>query len=139
MEESIRKFILENKVANICFVCEDGTPYCISCFYAFDEKNNLLVLKSSTGTSHDTVSFKGDPLAGTIIPEQIEVMNLQGIQFQGRTIRKESLDNWNIATTYYGKFPFAMAMPGYLWAIELNDIKFTDNKKAFGTKIKWKK
>jgi uncharacterized protein YhbP (UPF0306 family) len=38
---------------------------------------------------------------------------------------------------YHKKYPFALAMPGEIWTVQINSIKMTDSKLGFGKKITW--
>ena len=40
---------------------------------------------------------------------------------------------------YHKKFPFALAMSGDIYAVQLEKIKLTDNGKGFGKKINWQR
>ncbi len=78
-------------------------------------------------------------LAGTIIPEQIELAVIRGIQFEG-VLLDDSLElTMKASAAYYLSFPFAMAMPGKLYTIEIQSVKFTDNTKGFGFKQQWQR
>lgn len=139
MDSSIIEFIGSNRVAGICFVNEKNEAHCISCFYVFDAEKKQLILKSTTGTAHDQFTLKKNKVAGTITPEVFDALKIQGIQFKGEVIEGSELNSFELSKNYYLKYPFAMVMPGYLWAIQLHSIKFTDNSKGFGTKIIWEK
>jgi uncharacterized protein YhbP (UPF0306 family) len=138
MDKEIVDFVELNKVATIA-CAEGGIPYCFNCYYSFIENEGLLIYKSSYGTRHEEIMQVNKSVAGTIIPEQIEVAVIKGIQFQGMQLN----DNFDIglkaSASYYLKFPFAMAVPGKLYVIELHEIKFTDNTRGFGFKQHWKK
>ena len=76
-------------------------------------------------------------MAGTIIPKDIDVAVIRGVQFQG-IVLPDSFDlSMKASTSYYLAFPFAAAIPGKLYVISLNVVKFTDNTKGFGYKSHW--
>ena len=136
MDKEIVDFINECKVATVCGALEDK-PYCFNCYYSFMEQDGLLVYKSSFGTKHEKMLELNANVAGTIIPEQIDLATLRGIQFEG-LLMKESIDiTMKASSSYYLRFPFAMAVPGKIYIIELKKIKFTDNSKGFGYKQHW--
>lgn len=137
MDQSIIEFIGSNRVAGVCFVKPDGAPHCISCFYVFDTEKKQLIFKSTTGTGHDKFTLTRNKVAGTINPEQFDSLKIQGIQFTGEVIEGGELNTFDLSKQYYLKYPFAMVMPGYLWAVKLTSVKFTDNTQGFGTKISW--
>ena len=120
-------------------VSENDHPYCANCFYAYAEKKNLLIFKSSTETNHIVIALRNNLVAGTITPDKLNKTRIQGIQFTGK-ISKATGEYLTVAkNVYYKKYPFALAFAGELWIIELNFLKFTDNKLGFGKKIEWKK
>ncbi|MCC6372786.1 MAG: hypothetical protein IT236_17410 [Bacteroidia bacterium] len=137
IQKNISDFISENKVANICFVDKDGRPYCISCFYVFDELAQALVFKSSYGTTHDAFVKSGASVAGTVIPEAINVLTLKGIQFNGTLLDNSEIEKLKLSTLYIKSFPMSLAMPGYHWAVKLSFLKYTDNSVGFGNKTLW--
>ena len=138
MDNEIVQFINENKVATVCCAA-DNVPYCFNCYYSFIEQDGLLVYKSSFGTKHEELLKKNRVVGGTIIPEAIEVAVIKGIQYEG-ILADDSIEvTMKASASYYLKFPFAMTVPGKLYAIELLNIKFTDNTRGFGFKQHWKK
>lgn len=138
IDQEISDFIKSQTVATIACV-EDGKPYCFNCYYAFIEESGLLIYKSSYNTRHEKIMEKNKLISGTIIPEQIEVSVIKGIQLEGLLLN-DSLDlTMKASAAYYLKFPFAMAIPGKLYTIELQTLKYTDNTKGFGYKQQWQK
>jgi uncharacterized protein YhbP (UPF0306 family) len=139
LKQPIIEFINNGKVASICFSYGNNEPYCITCFYSFCEKEKILIFKSSKGTKHDAFIIHKDFAAGTIISNQIDITKLRGLQFTGILLTEKELINLNLQNTYYKTNPMARLMPGYLWGVELNFIKFTDNTLGFGKKEIWTK
>jgi len=138
MDKEILEFIAGNKVATICCT-EDAQPYCFNCYYAFMETEALLIYKSSFSTKHEKILESNQLVAGTIIPEQIDLTTLKGIQFEGELI-KEGFDiSMKASASYYLRFPFAMAVPGKIYVIEVKKIKLTDNARGFGFKQHWER
>lgn len=138
LNKNIIDFISKNKVVTICFNDEFNNPYCINCFYCFIEESVILIFKSSYGTSHDAYIKSNSQLAGTIISEQIDLTKLKGIQFTGKLLDESDINNKKLNFYYLKAFPLSIAMPGYLWGIQLEYVKFTDNTLGFGNKRIWK-
>ena len=116
----------------------DGKPWCASCFYAWDEENNTLVITTDPVTRHGT-EFRGNPnIAGTIALETKRVGRIRGIQFSGTVSEPEGEALKQARSRYLRRFPFAALMEIHLWIITLNHIKLTDNRLGFGKKIIWK-
>ena len=137
MEESIRKFIKKQTCANICCVDEKGNPYCFSCFYSFNEQEGVLHYKSGLDTHHSALITANPVIAGTILPDKLNVLQVKGIQFEGIVLTADHSFMKNASSHYHKKYPFALAMTGEIWTVQLNSIKMTDSKLGFGEKIIW--
>lgn len=138
MEQEIMDFISEHHVASVA-CCEENIPYCFNCFYSFIKEGALLVYKSSFNTRHEQILEKHKNVAGTIVPEQVEVATIKGVQFQGVLLNDGIELAMKASASYYSRFPFAMAVPGKIQVIELQHVKFTDNTRGFGFKQHWSK
>lgn len=139
MQKSIIEFLQHNKVASICFVDKENHPYCINCFYFFDDDNGILVFKSSYGTTHDSLVLSHAKVAGTILPDSLDPLKIKGIQFTGLIMDKLLPDTFKLSAHYTKKYPLSLTMPGYIWAVRLEFIKFTNNTLGFGNKTLWKR
>lgn len=137
--DSIKEFLEECQIASLCFVDETGQPYCINCFYAIDVDNGALVFKSSLGTNHHAMIKEKGKIAGTVLPNEVNTLKIKGLQFQGEILGQDLITDYQSSAKYYKKYPFALAMPGYIWAIKLNTMKLTDNTLVFGKKEKWER
>ena len=137
--EKISDFIKINKVATICCINEDAVPYCFNCFYAFQEKTHLLFFKSSANSYHSKLLSTNPQVAGTILPNKIELLSLKGIQFTGRILYDSFPDQIQPEVCFHKMHPFAIAKPGHVWCIELETAKMTDNTQVFGKKTEWRK
>lgn len=137
VDKKIIEFINENKVVTVCFCNEKNEPYCINCFYAFKDEEMILIFKSSKGTTHDSFIIKGNKVSGTILANQIDLTKVKGIQFSGEIIEEKEIKEKNLNTSYIKKYPFSLAMSGYVWGLKLSFIKYTDNSLGFGKKIIW--
>lgn len=136
LQNEIKKFITDNRVATVCFLNKDNTPHCISALYAFDKENIIIWIKSSAKTEHDELINTGDKVSGTILPEQFNIMHIQGVQFKGELI-KASVTDFKVSQLYYLKYPVGLAMPGYIWGVKIKEIKFSDTVNGFPNKLKW--
>lgn len=138
MDKKIQSFIESQKNLTFC-TAADNIPYCASCFYAYEREDNFIVFKSDKKSKHIVNALINDKVAGTIIPDVDKTGTIKGIQFIGKFIVPESVLLEQAKKKYYGKFPFAMVVPGELWAIELLSVKMTDNTLGFGKKLTWEK
>lgn len=137
LQSSIARFIKEQNCATVCCVDTEHHPYCFNCFYAFNSEEGLLYFKSSSETHHARVLKNNYVVAGTILPDKLVFMQLQGIQFEGEIVNPSESLLKEASHRYHHKYPFALAMPGSIWIIRVNSIKFTNNKNGLGGKEKW--
>jgi uncharacterized protein YhbP (UPF0306 family) len=137
MNESITCFIEKQKCATVCCVDEKGQPYCFSCFYAFNAEEGVLYFKSSDRTNHIKLMKENPVIAGTILPDKLQMLVVKGIQFQGVFLLQQHEFTKDGSKHYHSKYPFALAVPGEVWTIRLTHIKMTDSSKGFGNKIDW--
>jgi uncharacterized protein len=133
MNDEIIEFIEKQKCASICSVDEQGKPRCFSCFYVFD-KEGYLHFKSSAETIHMQMLVQNPFSAGTILPDKLHPLIVKGIQFEGVLLEHAPRE---AAIAYHKKYPYALAIPGRIWTLQLNRIKMTDSTKSFGKKIIW--
>lgn len=137
MNERIVDFIQHQRVATVCGVDEENNPYCFSCFYAFDEERQLLYFKSGSAAHHSQILSSNSIVAGTIQQDKLNSLAIRGIQFSGRVLDPGMNLCSEAASVYHKRFPFALAMPGDVWIIQLETIKMTDNTLSFGKKLHW--
>lgn len=139
MNEIILHFAQNQKVATICCINEDGNPYCFSCFFLFNSEEYLLYFKSSPASYHVGLMIKKPVVSDTILPDKLNTLAIKGIQFEGFVLPPGHLLANGSSKNYYRKFPFALAVSGEVYTIQLTGIKMTDGSKGFGKKIIWKR
>ncbi len=135
IDPRITKFLSTQTVAGIACLDENKIPYCFSCFYAFDEKEGLLIFKSSNGSSHSVFLEQNPSVAGTVNPDKLNRLVIKGIQFRG-VIEGENDDASGI---YHKRYPFALAMKGEIWTVRLSWVKMTHQSLGFGKKMEWER
>jgi len=136
LHKRIKTLLRGHHVLSIATVSDLG-PWCASCFYAWDEEINTLVITTDTTTRHGS-EFLGNPsVAGTIALETWRVGRIRGIQFTG-LIREPSGEELSRAKKIYlRRFPYAALTELHLWVISPDYIKLTDNRLGFGHKEIW--
>jgi uncharacterized protein len=139
MDEHISEYIKKQTVASVCCVGTEGDPYCFSCFYGFDAQKGLLYFKSSVGAKHTGILQRNRQVAGTIQPDALNKLHIKGVQFTGVVLLREDPVSVAGSSAYHRAFPFALAMPGDVYTIQLDTIKLTDNKLGFGKKLTWER
>jgi uncharacterized protein YhbP (UPF0306 family) len=123
-------------VLSIATVSDQG-PWCASCFYAWDEENNTLVVTTDPDTRHGT-EFRANPVvAGTIALETKRVGRIRGVQFTGTVSEPEGEYLKRARRIYLRRFPFAVVADLHMWIIAPDHIKLTDNRLGFGHKEVW--
>lgn len=137
MNERIVSFFHEQRSATVCCVDEEGKPYCFTVFYAFDAQQALLYFKTSANTRHTPLLQQNAAVAGTVHPDKLNAMALKGIQFTGSALPPDAPLSAKAAGVYHKKYPFARAMKGEVWTVQLATVKMTDNTLSFGKKLLW--
>jgi uncharacterized protein len=137
MIAGINEYIKQQSCASVCCIDSNELPYCFSCFYAYNIDEGLLYYKSSQG-AHHSKNISNNPLvAGTILPDKLNKLQVRGVQFEGIVLPLGHPSARNDAAYYYKKNPMAVAMPGEIWTIQISSIKFTDSRLGFGKKLTW--
>jgi len=139
MNEHFNSFLEENTCAS--FACLDalGHPYCFTCFYAVDLKEGLLYFKSSNDSNHAGYLKSSHFVAGTILPDKLNKLQVKGIQFEGTVLEFDDILTKSAGLHYYKTNPMAVAMAGEIWTVQLNRVKYTDSTLGFGKKIIWER
>lgn len=132
----IVNFLKGQTCANICGIDADHLPYCFTCFYVFDEVQQCLYFKSQMNTKHAQLLEANGAGAGTILEDNLDKILVKGIQFQG-LVKRNSIFDVAASMKYHAHYPMAVAVPGDMWTVYLEQIKFTDNSKGFGHKSHW--
>lgn len=139
MDERIINFLQNQSVMTICYADEEGSPNCFPCFFAFNSSKALLYFKSSPTSYHSVKLGNAPEIAGSILPDKLNVIALKGVQFKATVLPPDHPLMHNAPRFYHQRFPLALVMPGYIYTIQLNEIKMTDGAKGFGKKITWLK
>ena len=139
MKDRIDKFIEKQTCASVCCMDERNLPYCFSCFYFYNREETLLHYKTTANTHHAELLLKNPAIAGTILPDKLNMIRIKGVQLTGMVLSNDHPLAKNASAGYYKKYPVALSMPGEIWTIQINTIKFTDNTLGFGTKMKWER
>ncbi|MBI5219639.1 MAG: pyridoxamine 5'-phosphate oxidase family protein [Bacteroidia bacterium] len=136
IDPKIIKFIKAHHVLTIATTV-DNKPYCANCFYAYMEKENILVFTSDRDTKHAKDFLANSHVAGSIVLETKIIGKIQGIQFNG--IISEPADDLfkQAKQRYLKRFPVAVLMNTTFWIVEPSFIKMTDNRLGFGKKLIW--
>jgi len=139
MNKSIVDFIDKQKIASVCCLDEEKNPYCFSIFYVFDHIDRRLYFKSSASSNHAQYLFDHRKVAGTIVPDKLNILAIRGIQFTGTILCDNAALSHHATIEYHKRIPMALTMPGEVWVIQLETVKLTDNTISFGHKVCWQR
>jgi hypothetical protein len=136
LHKRIKSLFRRHHLLTIATVSEQGA-WCASCFFAWDEENNTLVITTDPDTRHGAELRSNPSVAGTIALETMRVGRIRGAQFTGTTSEPAGDGLKRARRIYLKRFPYAALVDLHLWTITLNHIKLTDNRLGFGKKIIW--
>ena len=139
MDDPIINFLQNQSVMTICYTDKAGEPNCFPCFFAFNSSKELLYFKSSSSSYHSVMLNNNAEIAGSVLPDKLNIMALKGIQFKAVVLSPDDSLMHNASRYYYKKYPLALVIPGEIYAIQLTEIKMSDGAKGFGKKIIWKR
>ena len=139
MNERIISFLKRQTAASICCVNEMKEPYSFSCFYAFNDTENLLYYKSTVASFHSKILLQNPKVSGTIMPDKLNKLAVKGVQFTGLVLADKDPLCMGAFKNYHSRFPMAIAIPGIVWTIQLNQLKMTDNVPGIFKKHSWQR
>ena len=137
IDKEILEFIATNKIASVCCAA-NNIPHCFNCFYSVLPTDNCLVFKSSPDSRHIKMIGENNVVAGTIISSEISLAKVQGIQFEGVVVAKGAI-GMGATQSYYLRYPFAIAVPGVIWVLELHTLKYTNTTNGIKHKAEWER
>ena len=130
MDKLITKFLQNNQLLSFGVIDDDGV-YSASCYYAFDEKNISLLIKSDPESKHIKLADKNPKIAITIARDSKKLLLIKGVQIKA-IFAKSNNDEKEI---YYSRFPFAKLGTGEIYTLKILWLKYTDNKLLVSNKI----
>jgi len=136
LDKRIIVFIKKHHVLTLATSFEN-MPYCCTCFYVYDEKNNIFYITSEKNTRHVIEAIQQPVIAGAIALETSMVGKILGIQFTGDFKELDAKEYEKAKKIYLRKFPIAAFAELTLWSLNPHFIKFTDNRLGFGKKMIW--
>ncbi|EMF0719632.1 YhbP family protein [Citrobacter sp. Marseille-Q6884] len=135
---AISQWLAKQHVVTWC-VHQDGELWCTNAFYLFDAQNVAFYVLTEEKTRHAQMSGPRAPIAGTVNGQPKTVALIRGVQFKGEIRRLEGEESDRARKLYNRRFPVARALNAPVWAIRLDEIKFTDNTMGFGKKMHWQR
>lgn len=138
LDGKIIRFMKKHHVMTLA-TSRDNMPYCCSCFYVFNEKENTFIVTSDNDTRHIKEVLDQPAISGAIALETTMVGKIQGVQFTGSMNMIEGEEFRKAKSLYLKRFPVAAFAELMLWRIDPDFIKYTDNRLGFGKKMIWVK
>ena len=167
MDRRIVKFIKKHHVMTLA-TASGNIPWTAHCFYAFMEEEKALVFTTDDDTRHGREMIENQQVAAGIVLETKIIGMIRGAQLTGKVTKVIPLPGFregpgvgndfplpgfregpgvgndrpglgNARAAYLKRFPFAALLKTNLWVLEIETIKFTDNRLGFGTKLKWQR
>ncbi|OSZ77999.1 hypothetical protein CAP35_06940 [Chitinophagaceae bacterium IBVUCB1] len=135
--KEISEFLCANKVATVCYV-HNGLPSCFNCLYAAIPGVNGIIFKSSKSSLHSWEIHGSAPVAGTIYQASKNGYDNTGVQFNG-TIATNAKTFEVAEKAYYKRFPIALLMPGQLFVVIFDSLKFSQTTNGIRRKADWQK
>ena len=139
MGKKIIDFLSKQTVASISCIKENGQPYSFSCFYVFNREDNLFYFKSSDTSYHISLLLKNHAVSGTVLPDKLNTLKFNGIQFSGQLLDLSTSLCDDAATHYHKTFPVALTIPGTVRTIQLNVISMTSSLLGRMQKVQWQR
>ena len=138
VDKRILSLIREHHIFTLA-ITRGPQPWCATCFYVYDEERNLFIFTSENDTRHirDAVETGNFLTAGAIALETKMIGKIRGIQFSGIMHKLEGTELKAAKKRYLETFPVARFSTLYLWGINPDMIKMTDNRLGFGEKLIW--
>jgi uncharacterized protein YhbP (UPF0306 family) len=133
---TISRWLKKQHVVTYCLTREDDI-WCANAFYVFDAGRVAFYLLSDTDTRHGQMANGRARVAGTVNGQPKTVALIRGVQYRGELRLLEGDEAEEKRALYCRRFPVARAMSAPVWAIRLDELKFTDNTLGFGKKLSW--
>ena len=138
MDKKISDFLKKHHVLTLA-TTKNNTPWVAHCFYAFLEKEMCLVFTTDSDTEHGKQMLENPNVSVGIVWETKVIGQIRGMQCTGNIKKPNSSEITSSAAkiAYLKRFPYAALMKTQLWIIQIEEIKYTDNRLGFGKKLKW--
>lgn len=143
LDPKIKAFLKKHHVMTLA-TSKDNVPWVAHCFYAFMEEEMVLVFTTDSETRHGLEMKENEQVSVGISWETKIVGQIRGAQISGRVMENAEwrLQNAeggmeNAKMAYLKRFPYALLMKTNLWVLEIETIKYTDNRLGFGKKLHW--
>jgi len=90
-------------------------------------------------TRHGQLLSVNSHVAGTVSNQTITVSLIKVAQYSGEMSVLSGEEAQDARRIYTGRFPLAKLATTPIWRLKLDEIKLTNNKLGFGTKLSWQR
>ena len=135
-DKRIVSFIRRHHVLTLA-TCDQSGLWCANIFYAWMERDGVLVFTTGAETRHSAQMELNPNVAASVVLETRVVGRVQGLQMTGRAERPQGDMADRARKAYLRRFPYAAAMGLDLWMLRPDYMKLTDNRLGFGKKLIW--
>lgn len=136
--KAIVAYLKKQHVLTLC-TGDAKTLWCANCFYVLHEPDMSLYLLTDHTTRHGIQLEDNQHVAGTINDQTITVSLIKGIQYSGEISAFNGEEARTARRIYNARFPLAKLVMSAIWRLRLDEVKFTNNKLGFGTKLVWQR
>jgi len=134
----ILEFVAAQHVLGLATLA-DGEPWAASCFYALHAAGGALLILTSDDTRHGAAMRAEPRVAGTIAGQPRSVASIRGLQFQALARCLDGAAADEAMALYVRRHPIARLHRAPIWRLELQALKYTDNRLGFGSKLQWRR
>ncbi len=117
----------------------EAGAYCAPVFYVWEQSRGIFIIKSSRSSRHFREAVASPFVAGSILPDIMEISRIYGLQFTGSCSDMEGLPEFGeLENLYHRTYPEGRSIEGNFLIVNPSYFKLTDNRLGFGAKIIWK-
>ena len=132
IDKRILDFIAEHHVMTVACASPGGGLWCANAFYVFDDEEGEFIITSEAGTRHARMFVENPAVTGSVVLETEEVGKIRGLQFSGTVSRCDGGLFDRCRLRYLKRFPYAVLKGGEVWRIQIDEMKYTDNRLEIG-------
>ncbi|WP_410016498.1 YhbP family protein [Sodalis sp. C49] len=136
--KAIVAYLKKQHVLTLC-TGDAQTLWCANCFYVLNEPDLSLYMLTDHTTRHGILLAENQHVAGTISDQTVTISLIKGIQYSGEVNQITGDAAQTARKQYTARFPLAKLATSPIWRLRLDEIKLTNNKLGFGTKLSWKR
>ncbi len=139
MDRRILKFLHRQFIMSLSTISDSGS-WSANLFYAYSSEYKALIFTSSADSRHIVEALKNPEVSIAIYRTSMRIASLRGAQILGELQdignNAELIDHCQ--RLFRRRFPLVLGKLSDMWMVKLKEVKYTDNRLGFGSKIYWK-